>query len=113
MLALMILNFLLLPLTMLLTSFIFFTLLGFFLVSKINESCCKITMRKFERANFLIKILIILLVSVQSCVVLTFSAALAAVLTALVIVPAYIMQLYKIVKIILFWGCKSRDEEKA
>ncbi len=46
------------------------------------------------------------------CILEPIAIGVAAALTALVIVPAYIFQFYKIVKIIIFWGCKNTDKRQ-
>lgn len=106
-LAFTILNFLLLPLTMFLFTAILFSIGAFIMV---HEGCCRRMPQKFRSGGIITKLLIIILYLVLFCILEPLAIAASAALTALVIIPAYIFQFYKIVKIIIFWGCKNSDK---
>eukprot|EP00347_Sterkiella_histriomuscorum_P000263 403376551 len=107
----MIINFLLLPLTMTLTTMFFIGVALFMGQFKLNESFCGISASRFKRANIAVKLLIILLNIVEAGITLPLVVGISVALVGLVIVPAYIFQFYKIVKIILLWSCKTNDKK--
>ena len=108
----MIINFIFLPVTMFLLTAFLFSVAAFFAVAGIAEGCCKITKYSFDQANCCKKMMIILLFFLLLCIFEPIALGVAAALTALAIVPAYIFQIYKIFKIILLWGFKSNDQKK-
>lgn len=85
-----ILNFIFLPLIMLITSAIFFGILvSFYFIEMINPCCLKPLFRK-ERF-ILCKILGAFIVALEVVIVIALSCALGALMTALTIIPSYII----------------------
>lgn len=109
-LLIMILNFLLLPLTMLLFTFLMFCILGIVFIFELNHSL-DYGKRRLKNTNFIMKFLIVLMYLVEIIVVIAGSAGLAVILAGIAIIPAYFVQLYKIFKIINLWLCKSNDKK--
>jgi hypothetical protein len=105
----MIINFLFLPVTMLFLCFIFFCVTSGAAATTINKKCFGIqgsTWRKKWARGLLVALYI-----VEICIFLPLATAATVVMTALVIVPAYFMQLYKLVRIFMLWCCKTNDRK--
>ena len=75
-----------------------------------NKKCCGLTKNAWNRSCCL-RPFIILVWTLEICIFLPIAVAVSVIITALVIGPAYIMQLYKLVKIMLLWCCKTNDKK--
>ena len=103
----MILNFLFLPITMFLMSSIFFGMFFGMCAVLFSEKCCKVTKTNWTRGNCFIRFLYVLLGFIWTVLFLPFCLALGALMTALVIVPAYFFQFYRLIKILSIWYFRS------
>lgn len=106
----MIINFLFLPVTMLFLCFVFFSVSCGAAAASMNKKCFGIQgstwQKKWARG------LLVALYILEICVFLSLACAATVIMTALVIVPAYLMQLYKLVKIFMLWCCKTNDRQE-
>ena len=86
----MIVNFLLLPLTMLLMCLLFSFMITGAGVVKFNEKC-GLSSNKFKRSNCCMRSVILLLWVLEFLIISPLPIALSVIMTAIVIVPAYIV----------------------
>jgi len=87
----MIVNFLLLPLTMLLMCLLFSFMITGAGVVKFNEKMCGASKYKFKRSNCCMRSAILLLWVLEFLIISPLPIALSVIMTAIVIVPAYIV----------------------
>jgi len=105
----MIINFLFLPVIMLVLCFIFFCVSCGGAATAMNNKCFGIqggTWRKKWARGLLVGLYIL-----EICIFLPLAVAATVIMTAIAIVPAYLMQLYKLVKIFMLWCCKTNDRQ--
>ncbi len=101
-----ILNFLLLPLTMLLCITILFSAVAFIFTFKLSFQNQRLL---FRDMNIFIKVLTILIYPVLVCILQPLTLVVSAVTAVIVIIPAYVYQFYKILKIIKFQCSKNNN----
>ncbi|CDW84403.1 ibr domain containing protein [Stylonychia lemnae] len=110
-LCIMILNFLFLPLVMLVLTLFFIGIGGFYTQFSINKTCCSITKYSFRSTNCFFKLLIVLFNVVEATLTISIIVVISVFLLAISIVPAYVFQFYKIIKIISLWIFKTNDRK--
>ena len=108
----MVFNFLFLPLTMLLFTLILSGAAAGGIAAEMNFRCFRISKSQFKSRSWLYKIPVILLVLIEICIFGSLACAATVILVAVAIVPTYIIQTYKIGRILRLWCCKSNDQKK-
>ena len=111
--AYMIFNFIFLPITMLCLSLFFFGAMGTMAAMATNEKCFKLDKRRWREAKWWWgKPWILLLMILELAIFGSLAICIACLTTAIVIGPAYICQLFRLIKILMLWCCKTNDKKE-